>query len=63
MDTSPMEIVGEWIQNLLDPDVVNRVVATDATCASLNTDNPELTKIMSRAGTSHGPKAFSTTSG
>ena len=58
MPASPIEIVGEWLQNLLDPDVVNRVVAPDATYVSLNTENPELNEIMPWAGTSHGPKAF-----
>ena len=55
---SPIETVGEWLQNLLDPDVVNRVVAPDATYVSLNTDNPELKKIMPWTGTSKGPQAF-----
>jgi hypothetical protein len=43
---------------LLDPDVVNRLVAPDATYISLNTDNPELKQIEPWAGTSHGPQAF-----
>jgi ketosteroid isomerase-like protein len=43
---------------LLDPDVVNRLVAPDATYVSLNTDNPELKQIEPWAGTSHGPQAF-----
>jgi uncharacterized protein len=34
------------------------VVAADATYVSLNTEDPELAKIMSWAGTSHGPQAF-----
>ncbi len=55
---SPVEIVGEWLQGLVDPDVVNRVVAPDATYVSLNTDNPELKKIMPWTGTSQGPRAF-----
>ena len=55
---SPIEIVGEWLQSLLDPDVVNRVVAPDATYVSLNSDNPELKKIMPWTGTSKGPQAF-----
>jgi hypothetical protein len=55
---SPLEVVGEWLQNLLDPDVVNRLVAPDATYISLNTDNPELKQIEPWAGTSHGPQAF-----
>src|ERR1700722_2003662 len=56
--SSPIEIVGEWLQSLLDPDVVNRVVASDASYVSLNSDNPELKKIMPWAGTSTGPQAF-----
>ena len=55
---SPIEIVGEWLQSLLDPEVVNRVVAPDAIYVSLNTDNPELQKIMPWTGTSKGPQAF-----
>ena len=58
MSVSPLEVVGEWLQNLLDPDVVNRLVAPDATYVSLNTDNPELKQIEPWAGTSHGPQAF-----
>jgi hypothetical protein len=58
MPASPMEVVGHWLQNLLDPDVVNSVVAPDATYVSLNAENPELSKIMPWAGTSHGPQAF-----
>jgi uncharacterized protein len=58
MSGNPIEVVGQWMQNLLDPDVVNRVVAPDATYVSLNTENPELSKIMPWAGTSRGPQAF-----
>ena len=53
----PLEIVGEWLQNLLDPDIVGRVMAPDATYVSLNTDNPELAEILPWAGTSYGPQA------
>ena len=42
MSAIPMEVVGQWLQNLLDPDVVNSVVAPDATYVSLNTENAEL---------------------
>jgi uncharacterized protein len=55
---SPVEVVGRWLQNLLDPDVVNEVVAPDATYVSLNSDNPELKKIMPWTGTSRGPQGF-----
>jgi uncharacterized protein len=57
MPASPIEVVGQWLQNLLDPEVVNSVVAPDATYVSLNTENPELSKIMPWAGTSRGPQA------
>src|ERR1700752_3099350 len=57
MSASPIEVVGQWLQNLLDADVVNSVVAPDAVYVSLNTENPELHKIMPWAGTSHGPQA------
>jgi hypothetical protein len=53
-----MEVVGEWLQNLLDPDVVKRLVAPDATYISLNIDNPELKLIEPWTGTSSGPQAF-----
>jgi hypothetical protein len=55
---TPIEIVGQWLENLLDLEVVNNLVAPDATYVSLNTDNPELNQIMPWAGTSHGPQAF-----
>jgi uncharacterized protein len=58
MSADPIEVVGEWLQNLLDPGVVKRLVAPEATYVSLNTDDPELQKIMPWTGTSRGPKAF-----
>jgi uncharacterized protein len=58
MSVTPIEVVGQWLQNLLDPDVVNGLVAPDATYISLNTEDTELNKIMPWAGTSHGPRAF-----
>jgi uncharacterized protein len=58
MPTSPIEVVAQWMQNLLDADVVYSVVAPDATYVSLNTEDAELNKIMPWAGTSHGPQAF-----
>ncbi len=58
MSASPIEVVGQWLQNLMDPEVVNKVVAPDATYVSLNTEDAELNKIMPWAGTSHGPQAF-----
>jgi uncharacterized protein len=58
MPANPIDVVGEWLQNLLDPDVVNRIVAPHATYVSLNSEDAELNKIMPWAGTSHGPQAF-----
>jgi uncharacterized protein len=58
VSASPLDVVGEWLQNLTDPDVVHRLVAADATYVSLNTDNPELKLIEPWTGTSHGPQAF-----
>jgi ketosteroid isomerase-like protein len=57
MSASPIEVIGEWLHNLLDPDVVNRLVAPDATYVSLNTEDAELSRIMPWAGTSRGPQA------
>jgi hypothetical protein len=51
MSASPIEVVGEWLKNLTDPAVINSIVAPDATYISLNTENPELNKIMPWAGT------------
>jgi hypothetical protein len=58
MSATPIEVVSQWLQNLLDPEVVNSLVARDATYVSLNTEDAELNKIMPWAGTSHGPQAF-----
>ncbi|MCW2855458.1 MAG: hypothetical protein JWR52_1073 [Marmoricola sp.] len=58
MSASPIEVVGNWLQNLLDPAVVHEIVAPDAQYVSLNTENAELAKILPWAGTSHGPQAF-----
>jgi hypothetical protein len=58
MSASPIEVVEQWLQNLVDPDVVNNLVAPDATYISLNTEDAELNKIMPWAGTSYGPQAF-----
>jgi ketosteroid isomerase-like protein len=55
---TPLEVVGEWLGGLLDPEVVNRLVAADATYVSLNTEDEELARIMPWTGTSHGPQAF-----
>jgi len=58
VSASPIEVVGQWLQNLANPDVVNKIVAQDATFDSLNTEDAELKKIMPWAGKFVGPKAF-----
>jgi ketosteroid isomerase-like protein len=56
--TNPVELVGHWLQNLMNPHIVHQVVAEDATYVSLNTENDELKRILPWAGTSRGPQAF-----
>jgi ketosteroid isomerase-like protein len=58
MSASPIDVVTQWLQNLANPDVVNEIVAQDATFDSLNTEDAELKKIMPWAGKFVGPKAF-----
>jgi uncharacterized protein len=58
MSESPIDVVGQWLQNLMDPEAVNKLVAPDAVYVSLNTENVELKRILPWAGTSHGPQAF-----
>ena len=58
MSASPIEVVTQWLQNLANPDVVNEIVAQDATFDSLNTEDAELKKIMPWAGKFVGPNAF-----
>lgn len=55
MPTSRIDVVNQWLQNLLDPAIVNGLVAPDATYVSLDTDDAELSKSMPWAGTSRGP--------
>jgi uncharacterized protein len=58
MSESPTDVVAQWLQNLMDPEVVHKLIAPDAVYVSLNTENAELKKILPWAGTSHGPQAF-----
>ena len=59
MSASPLEVVDQWLKNLLDPDVVRNLLAPDATSVSCNTENAELNKILPWAGTTYGPDAYS----
>jgi hypothetical protein len=58
MAGSAVDTVTELLQNLGNPEVVRRLVATDAVYVSLNQDNPELKQILPWAGTDHGPSSF-----
>jgi hypothetical protein len=58
MTVDPIEVLGEWVENLFDPDVVDRLVLPESTYLSLNTDDSELPWIMPWTGTSRGPQAF-----
>ncbi|MGJ9420634.1 nuclear transport factor 2 family protein [Massilia sp. CMS3.1] len=58
----PLYVIKDFLENTA-PDKVeaaaNRLVAPDAIYIALNFDNPELKRIEPWAGTSTGPKAFS----
>ena len=61
MAKSPIEVVKAILADPTNPDVVNALVAADATYVSLNYDNPELKKIMPWTGTQTGPEAVIST--
>ncbi len=63
MDMNPIDVVRALIADPTNPDVVERLVASDATYVSLNFDNAELKQIMPWTGTSHGPQAVLDTYG
>ena len=46
MAGSAVDTMTELLQNLGNPEVVQRLVATDAVYVSLNQDNPELKQIL-----------------
>ena len=53
----PTEVVRSLLADPTNPELVNRLVAPDATYVSLNFDNPELRRIMPWTGTRVGPEA------
>ena len=57
MGMNPTDVVQALLADPTSQEVVERLVAADATYVSLNFDNPELKRIMPWAGTSHGPRA------
>ncbi len=54
MDKSPIQIVQELLASATKPEVVEALVAEDATYVSLSFDNPDLTRVMPWAGTHAG---------
>ncbi len=57
MGLQPTDVMRALLADPTNPEVVERLVAADATYVSLNFDNPELKRIMPWAGTSRGPQA------
>ncbi len=55
--TRPQDVVRQLLADPTNPDVVDALVAPDATYVSLSDDNPELKRIMPWAGTAKGPGA------
>jgi hypothetical protein len=55
---SALELTQELLQNIGNPAVARELIAPDAIYVSLNTDNPELHKIMPWTGTNHGQDSF-----
>jgi hypothetical protein len=62
MTRAPIDVVREFLAGAFQPDeiadVVDRLIADDATYVSLNYDSPELNKLMPWAGTKRGKRAF-----
>ena len=54
MRASPVEAAGKLLRDLLDPDVVPRVVVPDATAVFLDTGDADGGEILPWVGTSHG---------
>jgi hypothetical protein len=61
MEPVPIELAGQWLQNLLGSDLVNCLVAADATHVSLNSEDAELKKIMPWAAHRIADRRSSTT--
>lgn len=62
MSRAPIDVVREFLAGAFKPneiaDVVDRLVADDATYVSLNYDDPELQRVMPWAGTKRGKDVF-----
>lgn len=58
MTKTPTEVMTAILDNPTDIDSVRSLTTADVTYVSLNYDNPDLKKLMSWAGTSHGPESI-----
>ena len=58
MTMAETEVVRALLNDPTNPEVVHRLMASDATYVSLNFDNPDLKRIMPWAGTRKGPEAL-----
>ena len=58
MTMAATQVVRAFLNDPANPDVVHRLVASNATYVSLNFDNPDLKRILPWAGTSTGPQAL-----
>jgi uncharacterized protein len=56
--TRPITVIEQFLTNTMNAEVVNQLVASDATYISLNYENKDLKRILPWAGTGSGPKAF-----
>jgi ketosteroid isomerase-like protein len=61
MPRSPVEMVQAILADPTNPDVVDALVAPDATYVSLNYENAELKKILPWTGTHRGPQSIRST--
>ena len=57
MTSSLVGMIEKLLADPTNPELVNSLVAADATYVSLNFDNPELKRVMPWAGTARGPQA------
>ena len=55
---TPVQVIEQFLANTTNPEVVNQLVAPDATYISLNYENKDLKRILPWTGTARGPKAF-----
>jgi len=58
IQTTPVAVIEQFLSNATNAEVVNQLVARDATYISLNYENKDLKRILPWTGTGSGPKAF-----